>query len=96
MKNKDLHISLQPVITALKRYSVTIFIVLLVSGLATAVLLLNQIVVSSSDTTGVTSNIDPNAFDQSTILRIEQFHTSDEYSASDTQLPSGRINPFAE
>lgn len=96
MKSKDVHFSIEPVIAGLKRYSVTIFIVLLVSSLAAAVLLLNQIVIRSSDTTGVTSNLSPNSFDPETVKRVEALHTSIEYTASDTVLPSGRINPFAE
>ena len=96
MKSINIRNTLSNIITGLKRYSVTIFIVLLVSSLATAVLLLNQVVLSSSDTTGVTSNLDSNTFDQDTINRIEQLHTSTEYSESDTVLPDGRINPFAE
>lgn len=96
MKSINIRTILGNIITGLKRYSVTIFIVLLVSSLVTAVLLLNQVVLRSSDTTGVTSNLDSNTFDQDTINRIEQLHTSTEYSESDTTLPDGRINPFAE
>jgi predicted class III extradiol MEMO1 family dioxygenase len=96
MKSKSIQFSVQPIIAGFKRYSVTIFIVLLVSSLAGAVLLLNQIVIRSSDTTGVTSNLSPNSFDQETVKRIEALHSSDEYSSASTALPTGRINPFAE
>lgn len=78
-----------------KRYNLTIFIIVLAGGLGTAVIMLNNTLQKSSDTSGYTSSLDITSFDQSTIDRVKQLHTSSEFD-SNTPLPSGRINPFAE
>jgi hypothetical protein len=80
---------------AFRKYSVTIFVVVLVGGLATAVLLLNQILQQSSNAEGYTSSLDITTFDQQTIDRINSLHSSTEADSSVT-LPNGRINPFTE
>ncbi len=97
MKNKDISIKaiVGPIIRGFQRYSVTIFIVVLVSGLATAVLQFSNILQESSNTAGYTPPATVTTFDQSTINRIEQLHTSSGFNGQVT-LPTGRINPFAE
>lgn len=80
---------------AFGRYHLTLFIVVLVSGLSTAVLMLNDILKQSSDTTGYTSSLDINSFDQTTIDRLTQLKSSSQAS-TDFALPAGRVNPFAE
>jgi len=95
MKNTNLTTAFGPLIRAFQRYNLTIFIVVLVSGLATAVLMLNATLIQSSDTTGYKSPVDITSFDQATIDRVKQLHTSDESSTGFT-LPAGRINPFSE
>ena len=77
------------------RYHLTIFTVVIVGGLSTAVLLLNAILAESSDTSGYTSALDVTTFDQATIDRVTQLKSSSDTSP-DFTLPSGRTNPFAE
>ncbi len=77
-----------------KRYNLTIFIVVLVTGLSTAVIMLNDTLQKASDTSGYTSTLDSTTFDQATIDRVKQLHTSSE--TVDTSLPTTRINPFNE
>lgn len=94
---KDLNIKsiLGPVADALKRYNLTIFIVIMVGGLAASVIMLNNIVVHSSDTTGLTPKATNITFDQSTIDRINQLHPSSD-PGPPFVAPAGRINPFSE
>lgn len=94
MKNKDISTLIGPIVRGFQRYSLTIFIVVLTVSLAVGVLILNSIVIQSSDTTGYTSTTDPTTFDKITIDRVKQLHTSD--AQTSITLPTGRINPFAE
>lgn len=95
MKNQDAKTLIISVIKAFQRYNLTIFIVVLTGGLATAVLLLNAALQEASDTTNYTSDLGSSGFDQATMDRVKQLHTSSEATA-DTPLPDGRINPFSE
>lgn len=95
MKNKDISTLVGPIVDAFQRYSLTIFIVVLTSGLGVAVLMLSATVQQASDSTGYTSNTTSSSFDQTTIDRVKQLHTSTEFT-SNVALPSGRINPFSE
>lgn len=87
--------ALAPLTSILGRYHLTIFIVILVGGLVTAVLLLNGILQQASDTTGYTSSLDIAPFDQATIDRVAELRASTEAPTAFT-LPAGRTNPFAE
>jgi len=95
--NKD--VSFKSIIEGLaevfKRYNLTIFMIVLAVGLGTAVLLLNNTLQKSSDTSGYSSSLDITSFDQTTIDKIKQLHTSTEFTGGVT-LPAGRINPFGE
>ncbi len=82
-------------IHAFTRYHFTIFIVVIVSGLATAVLVLNAIIIQSSDTTNYTSSLDVTYFDQASIDRVKQLRSSSE-APSEFTFPPGRTSPFAE
>lgn len=95
MKNKSAVEAIKDIVNSIKRYTVTIFIVLIVSGLSYAVILLNTILQDASDTTGIKSSLDNSGFDQATIERVKQLHTSDE-KLPDLALPTERVNPFAE
>lgn len=77
------------------RYQLTLFIVVLVGGLSTAVIMLSEILKQSSNPNGYTSSLDITSFDQATIDRIQQLKSSNEASAN-IVLPTGRISPFAE
>ncbi len=95
MKNTDIKSLFGPIAKAFRKYNLTIFIVVLVSGLAVAVLMLNQTLQQASNPGSYTSTLDSTTFDQATIDRITQLHTSSE-PAADFQVPEGRINPFSE
>ncbi|TAL14160.1 hypothetical protein EPN95_04105 [Patescibacteria group bacterium] len=95
MKNKDVSSLISPIVKGFQKYNLTIFIVVLTTGLAVAVLMLNATLQQSSDTTGYTSAANPTTFDQTTINRVKQLHTSSDMLTPVT-LPSTRINPFAE
>lgn len=95
MKNNvDLLAILKTIADGFRRYNLTIFIVVFVGGLAVAVIMLNTTIQKSSDTTGYTSTPQSTTFNQATIDRIKELHTSSEPVTS--TLPSGRINPFNE
>lgn len=96
MKN---NISIKSIVTPIadifRRYHVTIFIIVIVSGLATSVMLLNNILQSSTNISGYTQNATSTTFDQTTIDQINQLHTSaDNTQTIDTS--KGRISPFSE
>jgi hypothetical protein len=95
MKNKDISTLLAPVADAFRRYSLTIFIVVLVGGLSTAVLILNSTLQESSNISNDPASLDITTFDQATISRVNQLHTSSDGVGQFT-LPSGRVNPFSE
>lgn len=85
----------KPIAEVFRRYHVTIFIVVIVSGLATSVMLLNNILQSSTNISGYTQSPTSATFDQTTIDQINQLHTS----ADNTQTidsSKGRISPFSE
>jgi hypothetical protein len=92
---KDIKTIAQPFSTTLKKYSLTIFIVLMVGGLSAAVLLMSSALQKSSDTTNYIPAVGSPTFDQSTIKRVNQLHTSNEQLPNYT-VPTGRTNPFTE
>lgn len=79
-----------------RRFHTTLFIVVIVLGLAYAVLSLNSLIATASDPNANSTNAATDTSPQQTVVeRIKQLHTSDK--APDTiDLPSGRINPFSE
>jgi hypothetical protein len=95
MNNKDMSTLIGPIVRGFKKYNLTIFIVILVGGLASAVLILNSALQQSSNTTDYQVTTTPTTFDQPTINRVKQLHTSSD-STTTIALPSGRINPFSE
>ena len=72
-----------------------IFVVVVLVGLIIIVYLLYNIVISSTDTSGVTQNTTNTSFDKTTIKRINDLKTSDE-SSGELDLSQGRTNPFVE
>ena len=95
MQNTNKPSSFITIAQTLGRYHLTFFTVVLVGGLSTAVLILNDILKQSSDTTGYTSSLDITTFDQVTIDRLTRLKSSSE-GLTDYTLPAGRVNPFAE
>ena len=79
------------------RHNTFIFIVVLVGTLIFCVVMLNQILNTTSKTVIDSSVIDTskNTFDENTKNQLLLLKNSTENSG-DQQIPSGRINPFSE
>lgn len=78
-----------------KRFHLMIFFIFIVACLSFAVIMINKILTESSDTTGYTSSINAGSIDETTLIRLQALHTSDQATATPV-VPEGRINPFAE
>lgn len=95
MKNLDVKTIFKSIIDTIIKFRLTLFIVVMVGGLTVAVLMLNTILQSPASTKSTATTVDNTTFDQATIDRLKQLHTSS--STGDTfSLPTGRINPFSE
>jgi hypothetical protein len=79
----------------LRRFHITLFVLVVFGGLAIVVFMLNGIIVRSSDTSDYTPETPSASFDQATIDRIEELQTRDQTNGGLT-LPPGRTNPFIE
>lgn len=87
---------LQSITRSIKRYSLTVFIVLIAGGLSASVIMLkNAIDRSDPEQSNYRSTIDDSSFDQTTVDRINQLKPSAENTTA-APLPSGRVNPFGE
>jgi len=96
MKNITLGSLLKPLRNLFQRFHFTIFIILVVVGLAAAVLVINDMLNSLSTVDeGYKSSIEAGTIDQATLDRIKELHTSDE-PVPVHQQPAGRTNPFGE
>lgn len=95
--NKDLKISFdfKSISNFFVKYSLTIFIILVTAGLSSAVLVLTSTIERTSRSGSIKANEDINSFDQATIDRVNQLSSSDA-TKNEYEVPSGRINPFAE
>jgi hypothetical protein len=78
----------------LHRYHTIVFTVVVLGGLAIAVLILNGTVNESSNSNGYVSTGNSITFDKATIDRINNLKSPDQ--ASQISLPDGRTNPFVE
>lgn len=94
-KEINLKTSLKGLFGIFKRYGLTIFIIVLVGGLSSAVLILNEALQQTNRGGTGSSSSGNTSFDQATIDRVNQLSTS-EKSRNTYAPPSGRINPFAE
>lgn len=95
MNNKSAKNPLRPLMNIISRYSLIIFIAIIVAGLIAAILTLNtilQLPYANSYSPSQNSSI---TFDTSIVDRLDKLKTSDANSVDQT-LPSGRINPFSE
>jgi hypothetical protein len=95
MKNQSISSALTPIVKVVSRYYLTIFIIITASGLAAAVLTLNSILLSASDTSHYTSTATTPVYDQATADKVEALYTSSNSPAT-YALPTGRVNPFSE
>lgn len=94
MKDKTSKNPFRPIVDVFSRYNLVIFIVVVVSGLITSIIILNNILQipynsKTSETTDVMK------FDEATITRVNTLNTSGE-NLAEQQIPSGRINLFSE
>lgn len=96
MEKKSINISLGPVVAVLRRFHLTLFIIFVVAGLAAAVMILNQMLIDTSNPASYTSTVSSAGFDQTTIDRIAQLKPSSDPNATNVTLPTSRINPFSE
>jgi hypothetical protein len=81
----------QLVVAFLHRFHIVIFVIVALGGLAVTILLLNNIVVLSSQSNGYTPDVNNATFDQATIKKIEDLQ-----NRSQSPPTSGRTNPFVE
>lgn len=93
--NMNLKAIKQNLTAFLRRFHITLFVLIVFGGLAVVVFMLNSVIIRSSDTSGYTPETPNATFDQATIDRIEELQTRDQ-SGGTLQLPPGRTNPFIE
>lgn len=79
----------------IERFHVIIFVVVILGGLGVVVLLLNNVILTSGNTSDYTPETSNAEFDQATIKQIEQLRTRDE-TGDQLDLSKGRTNPFVE
>jgi len=79
----------------IKRFHLTLFFVFVASGLAGAVLVINNTLRDSSTDADYTSSINAGSIDQVTLTRLNALHTSAEGSTAPA-IPAGRTNPVNE
>ena len=91
---KSQNTRLKPFGAFFRRFHMIIFFILLAGGVASAIILINQ-TLSTPVTEDYTSSISAGSIDQATLERIQSLHSSDSPSPA-PELPTGRINPFAE
>lgn len=77
-----------------RQFHLLLFFIAVSGFLAAGVMLLNNTLSETSDST-YTSSINPGTIDKATLERIQTLHTSSQPGGAPT-LPAGRSNPFAE
>jgi hypothetical protein len=92
---KDLSITnpIKQIIRYISRFSLIIFIILASIGIIVSFLILNSILNGSP--INILSNTTSKSFDQPTINQLNKLEPSTKNN-NYKNLPSGRINPFAE
>lgn len=80
----------------ISRFHGLIFTIIILGGLIVCMLLINDIIHKSTDSTGYTPTGTDTTFDQATIDRISRLHTSTDTSNGSGLDLSGRINPFVD
>ena len=79
-----------------RRYHLLIFTIGVLGGLSVCMLLINGIIIKSSDISGYEPAATNTSFDQDTIERIKELHSSQDAAPDDLNLGNGRSNPFVE
>lgn len=96
-KSADISTSLKPLGRFLQRFHLTIFIVVIVGGLAYAVVSLYSVLSEAStipEQPAATATA-ATTYDQVTIDHLNKLYSADNAPAN-IDLPAGRINPFSE
>lgn len=94
-KEIDLKTSFKALSRAISRYGLTLFVILLVSGLSAAVLILNDALQQTGNGDNGLVNQQNQGLDQATIERVNQLNTSSK-AKNNFSPPAGRISPFTE
>jgi hypothetical protein len=80
----------------LSRFHIIIFTITVIGGLIICMLLINA-TITQSDSSGAYTPASTNTnFDQQTINRIKQLHSSSDPTPAPSLDLSGRINPFVD
>lgn len=80
----------------LSRFHVIVFTIIIIGGLIVCVLLINATVTESDSSSNYTPPSTNTSFDQQTIDRIKQLHSSSDGTPAPSLDLSGRINPFVD
>jgi len=100
----DVALLLKPVARFFQRFHLTLFIVVLVGGLAYGVVALYELINTASSTTPMATSTSvvqttpttaDATIDQTTINQIQTMYSSSNAPGT-VSLPAGRVNPFAE
>jgi hypothetical protein len=86
---------LKPLKKISKRFNLILFFVFVVGCSAGAILLINNTLKESTDSTVTTPTINSESIDQSTLDRLNSLHTSTQAPAAQP-FPTGRVNPVGE
>jgi hypothetical protein len=79
-----------------RRFHLTIFVIVVLGSLVAVVLLLNNVIIRSSEQGDyIPAGNTPSSFDKDTIDKIEQLKSRSDASTP-LDLSKGRINPFVE
>lgn len=79
-----------------RRYHLLIFTLSVLGGLIVCMLLINNIIIKSGDTTGHAPTAPSAAFDEETMARIKALRSPTDTKPDDLDLSKGRTNPFVE
>lgn len=92
MKKTTSNYSSKSLLGTLRRYHLTLFIVVVVGGLIAAILILNGVLNQSASSGNLGDDAGTMSFDQATIDRLDNLGSD----SNDQKTPSGRTNPFTE
>lgn len=80
----------------LARFHVIVFTIIIIGGLIVCMLLINATVAESDTSSSYTPASTNTSFDQQTINRIKQLHSSSDTSSAPGLDLSGRTSPFVD
>lgn len=80
----------------LARFHIIVFTIIILGGLIVCMLLINATIAQSDTSSNYTPPSTNTSFDQQTIDRIKQLHSSSDTTSTPILDLSGRINPFVD